>query len=62
MDGSSGSTGKGALKVEITEVRVKLVNVKNDKLRAFCSITVDNDFVIRDLKVIEGAKALEAGK
>jgi stage V sporulation protein G len=42
--------------VEITEVRVKLVNVKNDKLRAFCSITVDNDFVVRDLKVIEGAK------
>jgi stage V sporulation protein G len=42
--------------VEITEVRVKLVSVKNDKLRAFCSITVDNDFVIRDLKVIEGAK------
>ena len=42
--------------MEITEVRVKLVNVKNDKLRAFCSITVDNDFVIRDLKVIEGAK------
>jgi stage V sporulation protein G len=42
--------------VEITEIRVKLVNVKNDKLRAFCSITVDNDFVIRDLKVIEGTK------
>ncbi len=42
--------------MEITEVRVKLVNVKNDKLRAFCSITIDNDFVIRDLKVIEGAK------
>ena len=42
--------------MEITEIRVKLVNVKNDKLRAFCSITVDNDFVIRDLKVIEGTK------
>ncbi len=42
--------------MEITEVRVKLVAVKNDKLRAFCSITVDNDFVIRDLKVIEGSK------
>lgn len=42
--------------MEITEVRVKLVNGKNDKLRAFCSITIDNDFVIRDLKVIDGAK------
>ncbi len=42
--------------MEITEVRVKLVNGKNDKLRAFCSITIDNDFVIRDLKVIDGVK------
>jgi len=45
--------------VEITEVRVKLISEKamrNEKLRAFCSITIDNDFVIRDLKVIEGAK------
>jgi stage V sporulation protein G len=42
--------------VEITEVRVKLVTGKNDKLRAFCSITIDNDFVVRDLKVIDGVK------
>jgi stage V sporulation protein G len=42
--------------VEITEVRIKLMPVTSDKLRAFCSITIDNDFVIRDLKVIEGAK------
>lgn len=42
--------------MEITEVRVKLVPPGHDKLRAFCSITIDNDFVIRDLKVIEGSK------
>ena len=42
--------------MEITEVRIKLTSANNDKLRAFCSITLDNDFVIRDLKVIEGAK------
>lgn len=42
--------------MQITEVRVKLVDARNEKLRAFCSITIDNDFVIRDLKVIEGAK------
>ncbi len=42
--------------MEITEVRVKLVSGKNDKLRAFCSITIDNDFVVRDLKVIDGVK------
>ena len=42
--------------MEITEVRIKLVNRRSDKLRAFCSITLDNAFVIRDLKIIEGAK------
>ena len=42
--------------MEITEVRIKLMSVPNDKLRAFCSITIDNNFVIRDLKVIEGTK------
>ena len=42
--------------MEITEVRIKLVNRRSDKLRAFCSITLENAFVIRDLKIIEGAK------
>ena len=42
--------------MEITEVRVKLMENRNDKLQAFCSITINNNFVVRDLKVIEGAK------
>ena len=42
--------------MEITEVRIKLVNPRSDKLRAFCSITLANAFVIRDLKIIEGAR------
>jgi len=42
--------------VEITEVRIKLILNRNDKLRAFCSVTLENAFVIRDLKIIEGAK------
>ena len=42
--------------MEITEVRIKLMAEGNDKLRAFCSITIDNDFVVRDLKVIEGSR------
>jgi stage V sporulation protein G len=40
--------------MEISEVRVKLVNNKDDRLKAFCSMTIDNQFVIRDIKVIEG--------
>ena len=42
--------------MEISEVRIKLILNRNDKLRAFCSVTLDNAFVIRDLKIIEGAK------
>ena len=44
--------------MNITEVRVKLVPQQGDKLHAFCTITIDNDFVIRDLKIIEGNKGL----
>lgn len=44
--------------MQITEVRIKLTNDYSDreKLQAFCSITIDNDFVIRDLKIIEGTR------
>jgi len=42
--------------VEITEVRIKLMEDNNERLLAFCSITFDDAFVIRDLKIIEGAK------
>ena len=44
--------------MEITEVRIKLILNRNDKLRAFCSVTLDNAFVIRDLKIIEGGKGV----
>ncbi len=44
--------------MEITEVRVKLVDNKDDRLQAFCSITMDNQFVVRDIKIIEGASGL----
>jgi len=40
--------------MRITEVRIKLVRNKADKLKAFCSVTLDNEFVVRDIKVIEG--------
>jgi stage V sporulation protein G len=42
--------------VEITEVRIKLVNDPEDRLRAFCSITLDGEFVVRDLKIIAGQR------
>ena len=42
----------------ITEVRIKLMedHNENERLQAFCSVTFDNMFVVRDLKIIEGTK------
>jgi stage V sporulation protein G len=41
--------------VEITEIRIKLMEDSEDRLRAFCSITIDSCFVVRDLKIIDGS-------
>ena len=42
--------------MEITEVRIKLMEDNNERLQAFCSVTFDDAFVVRDLKIIEGTK------
>lgn len=42
--------------MNITEVRIKLIPQRSDKLRAFCSVTFDNAFVVRDLKIIDGPR------
>ncbi len=44
--------------MDITEVRIKLVANPSERLRAFCSITLNGDFVIRDLKIIEGVNGV----
>ena len=43
--------------MQITEVRVKLVSNKDERLKAFCSMTLDNEFVVRDIKIIEGSNS-----
>ena len=40
--------------MEITEVRIKLMQASEDRLRGFCSVTFDGCFVVRDLKIIDG--------
>jgi len=44
--------------VVITEVRIKLMDdsSENERLQAFCSVTFDDAYVVRDLKIIEGTK------
>ena len=43
--------------MEITEVRVRKVN-KEGRMKAVVSITLDQVFVVHDIKVIEGEKGL----
>lgn len=43
--------------MEITDVRVRKVN-KEGKMKAVISVTFDNEFVVHDIKVIEGEKGL----
>ena len=40
--------------MEITEVRIKLIEDPSERLLAFCSITLSAAFVVRDLKIIVG--------
>lgn len=40
--------------MKVTEVRVKLAAEDDDKLLGYCSITLNNAFVIKDLKIIQG--------
>ena len=42
--------------MEITEIRVHLRN--EDKLKAFATVTFDACFVVRNMKIIEGAKGM----
>ena len=43
--------------MEITDVRVRKVN-KEGKMKAVVSITIDDEFVVHDIKVVEGDKGL----
>jgi stage V sporulation protein G len=49
---------KGAEAMEITEVRIFLKEGSDKKLKAYATITIDNAFVVRNVKVIEGNKGL----
>ena len=46
----------GCKRVVITEVRIKLNMSQDNNLLAFCSITLGNAFVIRDLRIIKGPR------
>ena len=43
--------------MQITDVRIRKV-AKDSKMKAVVSITLDNEFVVHDIKVIDGEKGL----
>jgi len=44
--------------MEITEVRIFLKESPDKKLKAYATVTFDNAFVVRNIKVIEGGSGL----
>lgn len=40
--------------MNITDVKVRLVQAENTKLKAVATITIDDCFVIHDIKIIDG--------
>ncbi len=43
--------------MQITDVRIRKVD-RDGKMKAVVSITIDDEFVVHDIKVIEGEKGL----
>ena len=40
--------------MKITDIRIRLITNEENKLKASASITIDDCFVVHDIKVIEG--------
>lgn len=56
MVADKGGNGGSAPGIRITEIRVKLTEDPRNKLKAYCSVTIGDAFVVRDLKIIEGSR------
>ncbi|HIE35948.1 MAG TPA: zinc-ribbon domain-containing protein [Candidatus Omnitrophica bacterium] len=44
--------------MEITEVRISLTQGGSKRLKAYATVTFDNSFVVRNIKVVEGNQGL----
>lgn len=49
---------KGGVFMEITDVRVFPVNVEGSMIKAYATITFDDSFVVRDMRIIEGKNGI----
>ena len=48
--------------MEITEIKVNLVQDPDQKLLGFCSLTFDQEFVVRDLRIIRNERQVFVAK
>ena len=48
---------KGVIQMQITAIRIRSVE-KEGKMKAVVSITIDDEFVVHDIKIIEGEKGM----
>ena len=48
---------KGVSQVQITDIRIRSVE-KEGKMKAVVSITIDDEFVVHDIKIVEGEKGM----
>ncbi len=44
--------------MQLTEIRINLSDLRQGRLKAFCSLTFDQTFVVRDVKLIDGPGGL----
>jgi len=48
---------KGVIQMQITDIRIRSVE-KEGKMKAVVSISIDDEFVVHDIKIIEGEKGM----
>lgn len=48
---------KEVIQMQITDIRIRSVE-KEGKMKAVVSITIDDEFVVHDIKIIEGEKGM----
>ena len=51
-------SNKGGRRMEVTEVRISLRPQESKRLKAYATVTFDNSFVVRNIKVVEGNQGL----
>lgn len=44
--------------MQVTDVRIRKINSDEGKMKAIVSVTFDNEFVVHDIKIIEGMNGL----